>query len=233
MNVRGIALASALSLLPMAGAHAQAVTGLYYSMGVGINIMQNESATISSGGYSTSGNLQPNPDVAGLINVGWGFGNGLRAEGELSYRGNTTATDGGLATTHEQKAGLMMNVLYDFTAVPVVKPYLGAGIGFQEQWLDASVSSAAIPGAMAIAGGGATSFAYQAIAGVAMPITSMPGVDLTLEYHYMGMAGHRTHDGTVIVPGVGSGTWSLDSNSNDNHTILLGVRYSFGPTTAR
>ena len=233
MNFRGIALASALSVLPITGVHAQAVTGWYYSMGVGINMMQNESGTVSSSGYSQSGDLQPNPDVAGLINIGWGFGNGLRAEGELSYRGNSTSSSGGLATTHEQKAGLMMNVLYDFTSVPVVKPYVGAGIGFQEQWLDASASSATVPGATATAGGGATSFAYQAIAGVALPLTSMPGVDLTLEYHYMGMTGHRTHSGVATVPGVGSATWSLESNSNDNHTILLGVRYSFGPTTAR
>jgi opacity protein-like surface antigen len=172
MNIRCIALASALSAMPVLAANAQAVSGWYYSMGLGANIMNNENGTISVGGYSVSGDIHPDAGFAALLNIGWGFGNGLRAEGEVTYRENAASSSSGLASAsvREEKAGLMMNVLYDFTAVPAVKPYVGVGVGFQEQWLNASASAPSLDGAFASASGQSTSFAYQAIAGVAVPL---------------------------------------------------------------
>ena len=74
-----------------------------------------------------------------MVSVGWGFGNGLRAELEGDYRYN--AFDGAtgfgsqrhdLAAGHEQKFGGMVNVLYDFVGLtPMLQPYVGVGVGYE------------------------------------------------------------------------------------------------------
>src|SRR5665213_3167517 len=73
-----------------------------------------------------------------VLSLGWGFGNGLRAEIEGDYRQNNgfnnpqgygaPANAGG----QEQKAGGMLNILYDFVGMtPMVQPYIGVGAGYQ------------------------------------------------------------------------------------------------------
>jgi outer membrane protein OmpA-like peptidoglycan-associated protein len=134
------------------------VTGLYVGAGVGVNFMQQEN--IKRGGIpatafgspnaalfgNASGNLQFNAGFVGLANVGWGFGNGLRAEIEGNFRNNSSSGFGGSAVNAfgisggnggatEQKYGGMFNVLYDFNGIsPWFVPYLGAGVGYQ--WIN-------------------------------------------------------------------------------------------------
>ena len=66
--------------------------------GVGVNITQKEnikrlpvrgvSAALTGTFLSTNGNINGSTGFVGLVNVGWGFGNGLRAEIEGNYRNN-------------------------------------------------------------------------------------------------------------------------------------------------
>ena len=74
-----------------------------------------------------------------MLSVGWGFGNGLRAEIEGNYRNNngegfsngTVTSFGASGGTNEQKYGGMVNVLYDFNGLtPWFVPYLGVGAGY-------------------------------------------------------------------------------------------------------
>jgi OOP family OmpA-OmpF porin len=159
------------------------------------------------------------------LEVGYGLGNGIRAEIEGSYRYNSFSDSniGG----QEQKYGVMANVLYDFVGlVPFVQPYAGVGAGYQ--WAQDRNLRASGPGFTAAARtDNVGKFAYQGILGAAFPIPNAPGLAVTADYRFMGLVGDRDYGGTVTTGGATvPATFKL---SNDfNHTILFGVRYNFG-----
>ena len=68
--------------------------GLYVGAGVGVNITQQENINGAArhpgtvGEPVAIGNLNGSTGFAGVVSVGWGFGNGLRAEIEGNYRNN-------------------------------------------------------------------------------------------------------------------------------------------------
>jgi outer membrane protein OmpA-like peptidoglycan-associated protein/outer membrane protein W len=215
MTLRSALLAATMVALPLA-ANAEGIEGFYIGAGVGANLMQNEKLGVT--GVTGTGNLQTNVGVAGVGSVGWGFGNGFRAELEGSYRYNSlnkiTGAGGSASVTgSEQKYGPMVNVLYDFTTVsPSVIPYVGVGAGYQ--FVRESVS----------AGGGSVNatkggFAYQAILGVAVPVDAVPGLAVTGEYRFLGVAGTRNYSG-------------INLSEDYNHSLMLGVRYAFGAVAA-
>jgi hypothetical protein len=214
-------LVAALAALPLA-AQAQPVTGLYVGAGAGLNIMQDETDK-STNGFATPGkSLQFNVGVTAVGSVGWGFGNGLRAELEFDYRYNALSgaivPPAGHRSTSgsEQKYGPMINVLYDFNGLsPAFVPYIGAGAGYQ--W--AAVSGTSSP--FRLVTGTAGAFAYQAIAGAAFPIAFVPGLAITAEYRFMGLAGDRSYNGNF-------GRSTLVLTDDFNHSVLVGVRYAFG-----
>src|SRR5580692_6442321 len=95
MKLRSALLAATVVAMPFA-ASAQPVTGLYVGAGAGVNLTQQESIkNLASSflnplgaGIATSGDLKRSVGFAGVVSVGWGFGNGLRAEIEGNYRNN-------------------------------------------------------------------------------------------------------------------------------------------------
>jgi OmpA-OmpF porin, OOP family len=89
----------------------------------------------------------------------------------------------------------------------------GAGVGYQ--W--ANVSSNSINTATGTTG----AFAYQTILGAAVPIASVPGLSLTGEYRFMGLAGDRDYS-------VARDNITIDRTDDFNHSILIGLRYAFG-----
>jgi OOP family OmpA-OmpF porin len=217
MNFRNALVAATMLALPMA-AQAQPVSGLYVGAGAGVNIMQDEPIKAVDGTRTHGLDLDTNLGAVGVASAGWGFGNGFRAEMEFDYRynGYDKINSGGSSTGHvggsEQKFGPMVNVLYDFNTIsPAFVPYIGAGVGYQ--WADESFRI----GSVGHVAGTEGSFAYQAILGAALPISSVPGLALTAEYRFMGLAGDRTYDNLGVKFG-----------DNFNHSILLGVRYAFG-----
>jgi OmpA-OmpF porin, OOP family len=265
MQLRSALLAATILATPFA-ASAQPVTGLYVGGGVGVNITQKENISGVSLGtpaltgqfLSTNGNLNGSTGFAGVLSVGWGFGNGLRAEVEGNYRNNhssgfSNGNSGSISSafgggTTEQKFGGMVNALYDFNGLtPWFVPYLGVGVGYvgiAEKWnVHNNFGAPAgffFPGSLAIAPGAATAsgqstkgaFAYQAILGAAMPLPQiMPGLAATLEYRFLGTTGHRTYGGTGSVTNT-AGTFAtpaaFQAGSTYNHSILVGLRYNFG-----
>jgi OOP family OmpA-OmpF porin len=231
MTFRSALLAATIVALPIA-ASAQPVSGLYVGAGVGVNLLQDESIK-SIGSVTTGANAKSNVGPVGVVSVGWGFGNGLRAEVEGNYRYNSfSGLSGGGANVNfggkEQKFGAMANVLYDFNGlVPYVTPYLGLGAGYEwanDQNLHAS------SGATTFTAGNQTkgAFAYQAIVGAAFPIAAAPGLALTAEYRFLGMTGSRNYGGTITGPVTGSRNVSAQFNEEFNHSILVGIRYNFG-----
>ena len=209
MTLRSAVFAATLVALPFA-ANAQPIDGLYVGTGVGANFMQDQ-RIVSFGGIPLNGvGLKTDVGVAALASIGWGFGNGLRAELEFNYRYNAFRGVSG----KEQKYGPMVNVLYDFNGIsPAFVPYIGAGVGYQ-----------AINENVSVGGGGGSisqtkgSFAYQGIVGAAFPLPSVdPGLAITAEYRFLGTTSNRNYNGIVL-------------GNDNNHSLMLGIRYAFGAT---
>ena len=216
MKFRNALVAATILALPIA-AKAQPISGLYVGAGAGINIMQDENIKALHSDHDSGLHLETNVGAVGVGSVGWGFGNGFRTEVEFDYRYNgfDSITGGGHTANvsgSEQKFGPMVNVLYDFNNIsPMFVPYVGLGAGYQ--WANESLRVGPV-GHIADTEG---SFAYQAIIGAALPIASVPGLALTAEYRFMGLAGDRNYDKLGF---------KLDDDYN--HSILIGVRYAFG-----
>src|SRR5271165_4836041 len=252
MKFRNALVAATMLALPLA-ATAQPVTGLYVGGGVGpdfqlntdVKNLQGKSGVL--GGLSTSGKEQYDTGFAGLASVGWGLGNGLRAEIEGNYRNTDgkgytgfTRFGGFEGGGTQEKYGAMANVLYDFVGyVPVVvQPYVGAGIGVQ--WVQdnnqhaENVSAFTVgtrafaPGSVTVDASGRTAvFAYQAIVGAALPISSIPGLALTAEYRFLGTAGNRTNSANFHA-GNASTFGRVQFGPTYDNSVLFGVRYNFG-----
>ena len=78
------------------------------------------------------------------------------------------------------------------------------------------------------------SLSAQAILGTAIPITTVPGLALTLEYRFMVAAEDRTINYQLIqTPGSGLPGRPFDTGARStsrmtiNHSILVGLRYAF------
>ncbi|MFM7416714.1 MAG: hypothetical protein ACKO51_13185, partial [Alphaproteobacteria bacterium] len=80
--------AAAVMALPVL-AQAQPVSGLYLGGGVGANMLQD--TTLKGSVNNAAGTKIENEfeiGYVGVLSLGWGFGNGLRAEIEGNYRSN-------------------------------------------------------------------------------------------------------------------------------------------------
>ena len=244
MSFRKTLLAATLLSLPMV-ANAQGwdprVQGVYVGAGLGTNYLDTTSGTAA--GVNTDVNFEWG--YAGVLSVGYGFGNGLRLELEGNWRQNDVDTikasgignlpgAGGMSSTY----GLMFNALYDFVLGPVV-PYVGGGVGVA--WQDVNDVGFTVRSgnnrASVNVGGTEAAFAYQAIAGIALPIQAVPGLALTAEYRFFGTTG-ATVDGRVNGTATINGRTFTDRQpvsfdvDNLNHSLLLGVRYNFGRAAA-
>ncbi|MCO6419570.1 OmpA family protein [Siccirubricoccus sp. KC 17139] len=215
MNLKQALLAATVLALPLA-AQAQPVSGLYVGAGAGLNLHQ-ESTGNANG---VSGKTKYENDGLGglgLASIGWGFGNGLRAEVEGNFRQNgierTTGPGGARVASggYLNNYGVMVNAFYDFQLGGPISPYLGVGVGYG--WVEAKN--------IRIAGTTVhdtdSQFAYQGIAGAAYSLGAyVPGLYLTGEYRFYGTLDPEFRTAGVTVKG-----------TNYNHSVLLGVRYAF------
>jgi len=253
MMLRKLLLAG-LCLMPAVAA-AQPVQGLYIGAGAGVNF----AGTLSSSQSTTK--IDTNVGPLGLVAIGWGFGNGLRVELEGSYRSNSISNISnrrinGLTLPISNVSGnaatyaVMANVLYDIPFHPFslpLTPYVGAGVGYG--WLDFGNAGGnepillhlplgntySGPGAISYGSGGA--FAYQAIVGTSLAIAPVPGLSVTLEYRFFGMAQASVSRNLVAT---GGNTINGVTPSSQGHVgfqvfdnaVLIGLRYNFGVAPA-
>jgi outer membrane protein OmpA-like peptidoglycan-associated protein len=226
------ALAKGLAASP---AVAQPASGLYMGGGLGGNYNEEQSGRL--GGFE--GRVQTARGWAAVGSLGWAFGNGIRADLEVSYRDNrainlTTLNFRGASVGGAfQQTAIMGNAFYDFHlgfapgGVSVV-PYIGAGLGYA--WLNYNdVGARLSPTTRALLTGTKGGFAYQAIAGVAFGLDQfVPGLALTTEYRYFATLDTRGTSRLLNNAGatvVGSNT--TFSAQNSNHAVLVGLRYAF------
>ena len=93
--------------------------------------------------------------------IGYGFSNGFRAEGELSYRKN----DLDVPTNNETTAtSLMANLYYDFNRGGRWQPYVGIGAGYTQVDIEGSDDD--------------SSWAWQAMAGIGYELNDRTTLDV-------------------------------------------------------
>ena len=241
MSFKNTLLAAAAVVALPVMAQAQPVSGLYIGAGVGGNWLQD--TTLNGSVNNALGRKVENEfeiGYVGVLSLGWGFGNGLRAEIEGNYRSNDVSDTKVSGASIQSRAsgtgtavsyGAMANILYDFnlgSALGGIVPYIGAGAGYI--WHDyQDVGISAVNGDKIVYNGDTGAFGYQAILGAALPIASVPGLAVTAEYRFMGTLGHDIN-GTLNVTNSTGGKEQGRLNSdidNFNHSLLIGLRYAF------
>ncbi|PCI40271.1 MAG: hypothetical protein COB46_07300 [Rhodospirillaceae bacterium] len=190
---------------------AQAGEGLYAGVAVGFAKAVDTTASGASGGKVKFDN-----GPVGAVFVGHDYGSNVRAEVELARRAadlksvaGTTASGEALATS------LMINVIYDVDVDLPITPYVGIGLGLAQIKMDG-----ASPFGGSSINDSDTVGAFQAIAGVRYALTDQ--VDVFGDYRYF-----KTADAGLVTRG-GVAT-SMDFST---HSGLLGLRYSFGGSSA-
>jgi OOP family OmpA-OmpF porin len=252
MTLRTTLLTATLFTTPFA-AWAQPISGVYVGVGAGVNFMQDEQ--LRAGGIGGSNlnlgkaRLQFDPGYRALASVGYGLGNGLRIEIEGDYfrnsvsrvrRSSGSVFDNGLLTLPsstrggEEKYGGFVNAIFDFNpnlfglgSLPfAITPYIGGGVGYlQSHNQDVSLAS---PGQYLIRSTGTDgNFAYQGIIGFAFPLDAVPGLALTAEYRFTGIAGHRELNGQFFAPGVATRTRLREGDDFNHSLVAVAVRYAF------
>jgi OOP family OmpA-OmpF porin len=239
----------------MPTASAQPITGVYIGAGLGWNHYGSNNMTAQgrnalaydAAGLSRQGNLDFKEGGIGVLSLGYGFGNGFRTEIEGSYRRNELDKLGGFPGRSRnassafgrfdgdvEQFGVMANVYYDFQLpqwfpnMPVaIVPYIGGGVGYMWTDIDARGVRRGAPGDGVDISDTAGQFAYQGIAGLSFPITSVPGLAITAEYRYTGVLQSK-YDGRVRnAAGQTVSTGSYEIDQANNHSALIGVRYAF------
>ena len=226
--------AAAVVALPVL-AQAQPVSGLYLGAGVGGNYLDKTDVTGATAADKTTLDAALGSNLSadfawgyvGVLSLGWGFGNGLRAEIEGSYRSNDVADiksgsanrsgHTGTATSY----GAMLNLLYDINignALGGITPYVGVGGGYI--WHDYDEVGTNFGGVKQVLNGDSGNWGGQAIAGLSLPISAVPGLAMTAEYRFMMTAGHE-------IESVNAGTRTKVDVDNVNHSLLVGLRYAF------
>ncbi len=224
----GAALAGGLAVAPPA--HAQFVNGLYVSGGLGGNYMQNVDVSRNSAAGGGSGDIELNFGWMGAAAIGWGFGNGIRAEIEGNYRANDLdklngyggAANGVSAGGTIRQYAVMANAWWDYDFGWPVIPTIGAGVGYGWANLDNARIAPTATGAVADDTQGG--FAYQLMLGLILPIDQTGQLAASLEYRFFSIL-EQDFDlrGT-------SGRASVGDFMN--HSLMLGLRYAFNPAPA-
>ncbi len=233
-------------------AATEPVTGLYVGAGAGWNHVDKRSTTARGGnaGYfagvpaNGQGNIRFEEGWGGAASIGWGFGNGIRAEVEGNYRTNAVNKFGGFggprasaafskATGREHEYGVMGNAFYDFQLpaffptmpIPVV-PYIGGGVGYI--WTDLNnVGGRRLPAGNTVSIDDTQGrFAYQGIAGLAFPVTAIPGLSITAEYRYLGTLQDNFNGGVNSPTGAPVSRGRFEVDQANKHSAFLGLRYA-------
>ena len=210
------------------GAVAQPVTGLYVGAIGGGNFMQREQIRVrpAPGVPALSGRAGFETGYVGAGAIGWGFGNGFRLEVEGNYRRNDIGNrQTGLAISgRETKYGGMANVLFDLDiGSPYVYPYIGVGGGYALVDQQARIATGPFSASLDSKKGG---FAYQAVAGVSLPIPPVVGLSLLAEYRYFAVAGERQYEARVVGPSAPAFA-QIKEKGDFNHSLTIGLRYAF------
>jgi len=202
----------AAALLLAAPAMAQQATGLYVGAGAGVNFRQEDSFSVKQSGVDGKSKYSIGP--AGDVYLGYDWGS-FRADAEVGLRNNnidkSTLSNGTVFKNGNVRTiNVMANGYYDFEFGSPFVPYIGAGVGV------ALINSSLKQHGFEFNDFN-TQFAYQGIAGVSYNFS--PNLAANLEYRYLGNTKPTFKDNGA----------TLKYDSSNNHTVLIGLRYTFAP----
>lgn len=238
-GIRAGLVAAAALALSWSAASAEPVQGLYVSGGLALGQQRDQdiNGIGTPFGEQPGGYISSDLGYGGNLAAGWGFGNGFRAELELSHRRASfdKATAGALrdATTNGQlrQTGIFVNGYYDFDSVGQgsltgLAPYLGAGIGrMRVSWTDADSFN---PVELVRHDDSDTVTAAQVMAGFSYPLASGSGsTALTAELRHTRMLDDLSFNGRVLQSRFGSFPIKTDVTDRGRTEIVLGLRHQF------
>ena len=246
MTLRNALLAASILAAPLAtsvAARAQPVDGLYISGAGGANVLGNQGLRDSTfparaagrpdaflGGRSSKIRTEVGPVFS--ASIGYGLGNGLRAEIQGDFRQNKLSHVGFYAAGgEEQQYGGFVNVLYDFDLSFLgalgLSPYVGVGAGYEQAKMNnARFSGGGASPFYARSTGTGGDFAVQGIAGLAYNIDYVPGLAVTAEYRYMTTPSVVDFSGQYFAPKFEHGI-RIRTDGLSNNAGLVGLRYAF------
>ncbi len=206
------ALAAAMIAAPIS---AQAEEGWYgrADVGYGFDDSLDLSGPTINPAPSLNSAAEFDADWTQHLGLGYGFGKGLRLEGEFAHRyndfeGSSSIREGGGA--HAWSG--MINGFVDFTLGPVM-PYLGVGVGYAQVTASASTPSLAQSFDDSDSG-----FAYQGLAGLALPISER--LKLDVGYRYFSAP-------DLEFEGFSNGAPATFEGDYVHHAATVGLRWQF------
>ena len=203
-----IAVGAFMGGVALSGAAQAAEDGFYIGAAAGVNFPRDSKFDITANPPKASFDA----GFGGTAAAGFGFGTGLRLEGEFGYRDNDVDDVQGSSSSGEVSAITFMgNILYDIDLGRRLTPYLGVGVGVAHVDFD-DVD----PVGGSVVDDDDTSFAFQGIVGAAFDISDR--FKVTLDYRYL-----EAPD-LDLTTDAGA---SADSDYR-THTVMLGLRFSFG-----
>jgi outer membrane protein OmpA-like peptidoglycan-associated protein len=229
MKLRSALMIATFLAAPVA-AMAQPVSGLYVGGGVGYTILTNTSGKATNGNASVGlGDLKTNGGFGSVASIGYGYGNGFRAEIEGNFLSQETRVSsnsiggGGNFTSY----GGSVNGFYDFNVGLPVVPFVGLGVGYELTKLN---SFSLYPAGNAanhvnVSGNDKGGVVGNAFVGAAYNIPGAPGLAVTGEYRFSGVFTDEKFG--TSVPGT-----QVKIKDQYNSTVLIGLRYAFGAAPA-
>lgn len=225
--------------------------GLYVEGAGGLNMLGNSAGfytlrpdhpTLPNLELPSSTTYEDGWGIAGRFGYAWR--SGFRADLELAYRRNGvghsdfTATNGVAffpATDtgprgYAQSLALMANGYYDFLNASVVTPYVGMGIGAVNVGGKYKSSFEPITQHANTISDSDWGVGLQAIAGVSIALA--PRISLVADYRFLRAYDISTSE-KQFPPITGNEIYAANTvggrGDYDNHTIMVGLRYTFGP----
>jgi outer membrane protein OmpA-like peptidoglycan-associated protein len=236
MQLRSALLLASVLAVP-AAATAQPITGPYVSLGAGASIFQDQSIrNLIAPNYGfvdpNAGHISYDVYVGGQGSIGWGFGNGFRAELSGVYdRAKAKDLSGYSAAGYADETGIFANVVYDFDltpfGVPGLAPYVGVGGGYEIEHLDGPRAFSPLGNYLELEGTKGTG-ALDALVGVAYNIPSFPGLALTAEYRFTAAPGSVEQGGVLQFAGATGASYTREKLNDGlfGHLGMVGLRYA-------
>ncbi len=221
MMYRAALLSAAAVLALSAPSSAARLTSWYGAIEGGANWVEDfelEQYVTPLGPPASTSTLRDDMGWAALGSIGYGFNNNWRLEVEGGYRHNeidSLKPSGGpvfAATGDLAEYSLMANALYDFTSPGGVMLSIGGGVGADY----ARLTSASLAPAFE---GDDVSLAFQAIAGLSVPVSSW--LDLTMNYRFLYVPSLNLEDEETVAPSVAH----VDVKDIMKHTVSVGFRF--------
>ena len=179
-----------------------------YYVGAGVGVVKPSDTNVSG---TNSGKINLDSSFIGSVSLGYNYTSPWRGEIELSRRGgNVDSVSGSAGSGDVLATAIMANAIYDFDAMGLVTPYVGAGLGFAKIKLD----NASPFGATSYKDSD-NAFAYQGIVGASYKIKD--NLDFFADYRYLGTRG-------LDVTSSAGNRGSFDYAS---HAVMAGLRFSF------